>query len=75
MSEEPPGEPFHNFAVEPPLPVFYAHVNMKDLNDGIKYAARLACDRARAGGNNPRNGTLTITFEDAAVTAKWERNS
>jgi hypothetical protein len=46
---------------------------MKDLNDGIRYAARLAVDRARKAGNNPRNGLVTIYFDDNGVGAKWVR--
>ena len=51
---------------------FHAYVKMKDLNDGVKYATRLALDRARQGGNNPRNGTVTVYFDDDGVGAKWE---
>jgi hypothetical protein len=74
------GDPWHN--IEPqvgttPLPVphqYHAYVQMKDLNDGIKYAARLAVDRARKAGNNPRNGLVTIYFDDNGVGAKWVAN-
>lgn len=69
------GDPFHNYEVgTTPVPdQYHAYVQMKDLNDGIKYAARLAVDRARKAGNNPRNGTVTLYFDDAGVGAKWVR--
>lgn len=50
---------------------FHAYVRMKDLNDGMKFAARMAVDRARREGNNPRNGIVTISFDDDGVGAKW----
>lgn len=53
-------------------PAFHAYVRMKDANDGVKFAARLAMDRARREGNNVRKGILTITFDDDGVAAKWE---
>ena len=64
----PPGDSFHNYEVE----VFHAYVKMKDLNDGVRYATRLALDRARQAGHNPRNGTITVYFDDDGVGAKWE---
>lgn len=57
----------------PPPPSFHATVATKDLNTGVRYASRLALDRARQGGFNPRQGTLTLTFTDHEVTAKWEK--
>jgi hypothetical protein len=66
---------FHNIDVRPSRPTeFHAYVQMKDLNDGIKYAARLAVDRARRDGNNPRQGTVHIYFDDNGVGAKWVAN-
>ena len=72
----PAGDSFHNFAVRPPRPTeFHAYVRMKDLNDGMKFAARMAVDRARREGNNPRNGTVIIHFDDDGVGAKWTPNT
>lgn len=68
MTDLPPGDSFNNY--EPPA--FHAYVQMKDLNDGVKFATRLALDRARREGHNPRNGTLTVYFDDNGVGAKWE---
>lgn len=65
----PPGEPFHNYDV---FQAFHAYVKMKDLNAGVKFASRLALDRARQAGHNPRNGTITVYFDDDGVGAKWE---
>lgn len=68
------GNPFRYCAcgwMEEPPPSFHAYVRMKDLNDGMKFAARMAVDRARREGNNPRNGTVTIYFDDDGVGAKW----
>ena len=66
---------FHNYDVRPPRPsVFHAYVRMKDINDGMKFAARMAVDRARRDGNNPRNGTVSIYFDDDGVGAKWVAN-
>jgi hypothetical protein len=66
---------FHNYEVRPPRPSeFHAYVRMKDLNDGMKFAARMAVDRARRDGNNPRNGKVTIYFDDDGVGAKWVAN-
>lgn len=63
---------FHNFEVQPPTPSeFHAYVRMKDLNDGMKYATRLAVDRARKAGENPRNGDVQVYFDDDGVGAKW----
>jgi catechol-2,3-dioxygenase len=63
---------FHNIEVRPPAPTeFHAYVQMKDLNDGMKFATRLAVDRARRDGNNPRNGSVQIYFDDNGVGAKW----
>lgn len=50
---------------------FHAYVRMKDVNDGMKFAAKMAVDRARREGNNPRKGIVTITFDDDGVGAKW----
>lgn len=50
----------------------YAVVRMKDMHAGIRYASRLVLDRARQAGFNPRLGTVTITFTDNEVAAKWE---
>lgn len=72
MTELPPGDPFHTIEVQPKL---HAFVQMKDLNDGVKFAARLCLDRVRRENYNPRKGTLTITFEDNGVSAKWEPTS
>lgn len=75
MTEQPMGEPFHSYEVEPaaPLrPAFHSYVAIKDANQGVKYAARLAMDRARQAGNNVRDGILTIYFDDRGVGAKWE---
>ncbi|HEX9089793.1 MAG TPA: hypothetical protein VF867_20035 [Arthrobacter sp.] len=62
---------FHNFNIRPVPIEFHAYVRMKDLNDGMKFAARMAVDRARREGNNPRNGIVTIYFDDDGVGAKW----
>jgi hypothetical protein len=63
---------FHNeIAPTPPPSEFHAYVRMKDVNDGMKFAARMAVDRARRDGNNPRNGTVHIYFDDDGVGAKW----
>lgn len=64
--EEPPARQYSRL---------YAYVQMKDLNDGVKFATRLALDRARREGFNPRKGTLTVTFDDDGVGAKWEPDS
>ena len=56
-------------AVQPKL---HAYVQMKDLNDGVKFATRLALDRARRENYNPRKGTLTVWFDDDGVGAKWQ---
>jgi hypothetical protein len=57
---------------EPVKPKLHAYVQMKDLNDGVKFATRLALDRARRENYNPRKGTLTVYFDDDGVGAKWE---
>lgn len=64
---------FHNIVTPPPPrpSEFHAYVRMKDVNDGMKFAARMAVDRARREGNNPRNGKVTIYFDDDGVGAKW----
>ena len=64
---------FHNYdtGAKPVLGQYHAYVKMKDLNDGMKYASRLAVDRARAAGENPRNGDVSIYFDDDGVGAKW----
>jgi hypothetical protein len=66
-------ESFHNYeTARPPRPSeFHAYVRMKDLNEGMKFAARLAVDRARRDGNNPRDGIVTVYFDDDGVGAKW----
>lgn len=69
------GEPFHNFSTKPVPNQYHAYVRMKDLNDGMKFAARMAVDRARREGNNPRNGTVIIHFDDDGVGAKWTPNT
>jgi len=56
-------------------PSFHAFMQTKDLNDGVKYATRLAIDRARNAGFNPRKGTVTVWFHDDGVGAKWEPSS
>lgn len=71
-SDLPPGDSFHNYDVVPGQPAFHAYMQTKDLNDGVKYATRLAIDRARREGYNPRKGTVTVSFDDAGVAAKWE---
>jgi hypothetical protein len=65
------GEPFHNYEVEPPAPSYHAYVRMKDVNDAAKFASRLALDRARHAGRNPRTGIVTIKFDDHGASAKW----
>ena len=83
MTDLPPGDPFHEFDnalfceeletfVPPPGKGHWAHVQMKDLNDGVKYATRLALDRARQAGHNPRNGYLTVFFSDDGVGCRWD---
>jgi hypothetical protein len=67
MSELPPGDSFHNFQKK-----LHAYVQMKDLNDSVKFVARLALDRARRENYNPRQGKLTITFDDNGASAVWE---
>lgn len=69
MTDLPPGDPFHTIEVPPRL---HAYVQMKDLNDGVKFAARMCLDRVRRENYNPRKGILTITFDDNGVSAKWE---
>lgn len=58
--------------MEAPAPAFHAYMQTKDLNDGVRYATRLALDRARRAGYNPRKGTVTVRFEDDGVGARWE---
>jgi len=67
MTDLPPGEPFHHMP-----PSFHAYVKTKDLELGIKYVTRLALDRARQAGFNPRKGIVTVGFDDDGVAAKWE---
>jgi hypothetical protein len=50
----------------------HAYIQTKDLNDGVRYATRLALDRARRENYNPRQGTVTVYFDDDGVGAKWE---
>lgn len=68
----PSGESFHNYDVEEQPKRLHAYVQMKDLNDGVKFATRMALDRARRENYNPRNGTLTVYFDDNGVGARWE---
>jgi hypothetical protein len=56
----------------PGQPAFHAYMRTKDLNDGVKFATRLALDRARREGFNPRKGIVTVYFDDNGVGAKWE---
>ena len=69
MTDLPPGDPFHTVEVPKKL---HAYVQMKDLNDGVKFASRLCLDRVRRENYNPRKGVLTLTFDDDGVGAKWE---
>ena len=69
MTDLPPGDSVHSYEIRPKL---HAYVQMKDLNDGVKFAARLCLDRVRRENYNPRKGILTITFDDDGVGAKWE---
>lgn len=73
-SDLPPGDSFHNYddVVPGQQVAFHAYMQTRDLNDGVKYATRLAVDRARRAGYNPRKGTVTVRFEDDGVGAKWE---
>ena len=71
------GNPFRYCACgwmepEPVKPKLHAYVQMKDLNDGVKFASRLCLDRVRRENFNPRKGILTLTFDDDGVAAKWE---
>lgn len=68
----PKGVPFHNYDQLPGQPAFHAYMQTKDVNDGVKYATRLALDRARREGFNPRKGIVTVYFDDNGVGAKWE---
>lgn len=70
MTDLPPGDPFHTIEVPAPKKLT-AYVQMKDLNDGVKFATRLALDRARRENYNPRQGTLTVYFDDNGVGATW----
>jgi hypothetical protein len=75
LSEDlPPGEPFHVFEVEPPPePSYYhAYISTTNVDWGVRAAVKLAVDRARAAGNNPRHGTVAIYFDDRGVGARWE---
>lgn len=64
---------FHNYETDPPAPAsFHSYFPGNSLEIGMRYAARMAVDRARAAGNNPRLGTVTIYFDDNGVGAKWE---
>jgi len=61
---------------EPPKPFeAHAYIRTPDLNMGVKHATRLALDRARQAGFNPRKGTVTVYFEDDGVGAKWISSS
>lgn len=57
--------------MEEPPPSFHAYIKTKDVNDGVKYATRMAMDRARRENNNPRKGIVTVYFDDDGVGAKW----
>ena len=48
-----------------------AYVATKSLNDGMKWAARMAVDRARQDGHNPRLGRVELYFDDDGVGAIW----
>ena len=48
-----------------------AYIQTKDLNMGMKVAARVVVDRARQDGHNPRHGRVEIYFEDNGVGAIW----
>ena len=68
------GSPFrycHCGWMEAPPFEAHAYIQMKDLNDSVKYVTRLALDRARRAGYNPRKGTLAVYFDDDGVGAKW----
>jgi len=66
-------DPFHTIDLQPEEPTsFHSYFPGNNLEIGMRYAARMAVDRARAAGNNPRNGTVTIYFEDNGVGARWE---
>ncbi|HJV99840.1 MAG TPA: hypothetical protein VJ617_12175 [Arthrobacter sp.] len=74
MTDLPPGDSFHNYDA-PPAKAYHAYMQTRDLNDGVRYATRLALDRARRDGHNPRKGTVTVYFDDDGVGAKWEPKS
>jgi hypothetical protein len=63
---------WHNFEVGPKE--YHAYFKARDLNYGVRVASRIALDRAREAGHNPRNGVVTIHFEDDGVNAKWTEN-
>lgn len=48
-----------------------AYFRTKDVNNGMKWAARMAVDRARQDGHNPRHGRVEIYFDDDGVGAIW----
>ena len=51
-----------------------AYVKTKDVNNGVKWAGRMALDRARQDGHNPRHGRLEIYFDDDGEGAIWREN-
>lgn len=67
------GEPFHNFEydVEQVQKSFHAYYTTKSVDGGVKHAAKMAIDRARRAGYNPREGHVMIYFDDFGVGAKW----
>lgn len=67
------GDNFHNFEIGPRE--FHAYFKARDLNYGVRIASRIALDRAREAGFNPRQGIITITIEDDGVNAKWTEKS
>lgn len=67
-------EKFHNIETPEvdPASEFHAYVSTPNLDWGVRAAVKLAVDRARAAGNNPRHGTMAIYFDDRGVGARWE---
>ena len=71
--ELPEGQPFHVFDVVPPETTdFHAYMATTNIDWGVRASVKLAVDRARAAGNNPRHGTVHIYFDDRGVGARWE---
>jgi transglutaminase-like putative cysteine protease len=63
---------FHNFEVEVPARTeFHGYMATTNVDIGVRQAVKLAVDRAREAGNNPRHGTVEIYFDDRGVGAKW----